>query len=332
MKIGLFLATQYPEDAPLDTAIDVLAVQVRVARDAGFESVWVPQHFVTAPMQMLQATPLMARLAVEGQGMTFGSGVVLLPMLNPVIVAEEFATLDWITDGNVILGVGIGYRTEEFQSLGVRFEDRGARMEEAIPLIRRLWTEPTVDHHGDHFTVNGLGAGIRPKRPDGPPIWVGGKAPAAVRRAARHGDAWIVSPMETVSEIAAGRAIYDVARAEAGLPAVADFGVVRECCIGDSRASALAVGGGPLLAKYESYASWATDGAGDGGQLADRFDDFMAGRFLVGDEAEVADEMERYGDELGINHMIVRLQWPGLSQDAALDAIERVGRAAAQLG
>ena len=90
-------------------------------------------------------------------------------------------------------------------------------------------------------------------------------------------------------------------------------------------------GQGPLLAKYQSYASWGTDGAGDADSLAATFDDYMADRFLVGDEVEVADELARYRDGLGIDHMIVRLQWPGLAQEAVLEAIERFGRAAARL-
>jgi alkanesulfonate monooxygenase SsuD/methylene tetrahydromethanopterin reductase-like flavin-dependent oxidoreductase (luciferase family) len=97
MKIGIFLATQYPEGTALDTTIDDLAAQVRACRDNGFHSVWIGQHFLTAPLQMVQTTPLLARLAVEGEGMTFGPAVVLLPMLNPVVVAEEAASLDWIS-------------------------------------------------------------------------------------------------------------------------------------------------------------------------------------------------------------------------------------------
>lgn len=332
MKIGIFLATQYPEGTPLDGTIDDLVAQVRACRDNGFDSVWVGQHFLTAPLQMVQTTPLLARLAAEGEGMTFGPAVVLLPMLNPVVVAEEAASLDWIAGGNSVLGVGIGYRRQEFEALGVPFGERAGRMEEAIPLIRRLWTEDRVDHDGAHFKVAGLGAGIRPKRPGGPPIWVGGKVPAAVRRAARLGDAWMAAQVETYAEIADCLAVYNQARAEAGLPPPEDMPITRECCIGATRQAALAVGRGPLLAKYQSYASWGAAGAGDADSLAAGFDDFMTDRFLVGDEAEVADEMARYGEGLGINHMIVRLQWPGLAQEAALDAIQRFGRAAARLG
>ena len=88
----IFLATQYPEGTGLDTAIGDLLAQVRACRDNGFHSVWAGQHFLTAPLQMVQTVPLLARLAAEGEDMTFGPAVVLLPMLNPVIVAEEAAS------------------------------------------------------------------------------------------------------------------------------------------------------------------------------------------------------------------------------------------------
>lgn len=156
MKFGIFLATQWPEQASLDQEIGNLAAQVRAARKNGFASVWVGQHVLTRPLQMIQTVPLLARLAVEGEGMTFGSCIALLGMLNPIMVAEEAASLDWITGGNFVLGVGIGYRKEEFDSLNVPFENRVGRFEEALPLIRRLWSEEWVTHKGEHFTVDNL--------------------------------------------------------------------------------------------------------------------------------------------------------------------------------
>ena len=93
----------------------------------------------------------------------------------------------------------------------------------------------------------------------------------------------------------------------------------------------MATARGPLLYKYESYASWGqADSAGQ--SLADTFDDFVTDRFIIGDEAGVIDELQRYRDALGIDHMLLRLQWPGLEQAAVIDAIERIGKVAAKLG
>ena len=181
MRLGLFMATQWPLGAELNEEISNLCEQTRVAKQNGFSSIMVGQHFLSEPLQMMQAEPLVARLAAEAEGMTFGLAILLLAMQNPVIVAENSASLDWITGGNYILGVGLGYRKEEFQALNVNFEKRVGRLEEAIPLIRRLWTEDKVEHHGDHFSIAGLGASIKPKRPGGPPIWIGGDVIPAVK-------------------------------------------------------------------------------------------------------------------------------------------------------
>jgi alkanesulfonate monooxygenase SsuD/methylene tetrahydromethanopterin reductase-like flavin-dependent oxidoreductase (luciferase family) len=332
MKIGLYMATQWPAGADLGGEMANLIEQTRVAKANGFSSVLVGQHFLSEPLQMIQAEPLLARLVAEGEGMEFGIAIVLLAMQNPVIAAEYAASLDWITGGKYILGVGVGYRREEFEALGVPFEERASRFEEAIPLIRRLWTEDSVEHRGEHFTVGGLGASIKPKQPGGPPIWVGGEVLVAVRRAARLGCAWVVPPTMHYDDITKRVDVYKKAQAEAGVSH--DYGqpVIREVVIGETREAAMAAAGPYLLAKYESYASWGQTAASEGPSLADRFDEFCANRFIIGDEAEVADEIARYRDDFGADHFLARLQWPGFGQKGVLDGIERLGRVAAKLG
>lgn len=331
MKLGIFLATQWPEGADLGHAVGDLAAQVRAAKEAGFASVWVGQHYLTGPLQMLQTGPLIARLAPEGEGMSFGSAIYLVPMQSPVALAEEAASLDWLTGGRFVLGAGMGYRLEEFEAMGVPFAERVGRFAESLALIRRLWREPRVEHRGRYFTVPGLGASIRPKQPGGPPIWIGAEVAASVRRAAGLGDAWFAPPTVTFEATSELLGHYRQARAAAGLEAAAEQPLIRECAIGRTRQAALAVARGPLLYKYESYASWGQLDSSQG-SLAERFDEFMAARFLVGDEAEIADALARYRDGLGIDHMILRLQWPGLEQDAVLDAIRQLGRVLARLG
>jgi len=331
MQIGIFLATQWPEGADVGSAVADLAAQVRAAKTAGLASVWLGQHYLTGPLQMLQTGPLIARLAAEGEGLTFGTAIALVPMQSPVALAEEAASLDWITGGRFVLGAGMGYRAQEFEAMGVPFEERVGRFAESLELIRRLWREPKVEHRGRYFSLPGLGASIRPKQPGGPPIWIGAEVPASVRRAARLGDAWIAPPTTTFDATAELLSQYRQARAAAGLPAPVTQPMIRECAIGATREAALKVARGPLLYKYESYASWGQLDSAGPGRLADHFDDFMAARFVVGDEAEVADQLARHRDALGIDHMILRLQWPGLPQVEALAAIARLGRIAARL-
>ncbi|MFN4088954.1 MAG: LLM class flavin-dependent oxidoreductase [Alphaproteobacteria bacterium] len=330
MKFGIYVASQWPQGTDLGPQLDRLLEQVRAARAAGFDSLWTAQHFLTAPMQMFQTVPLLARLAAEAEGMHVGPAIMLLPMLNPVVVAEEAATLDWLCGGNYVLAVGMGYRREEFEALGVPFEERAGRFAEAIRLIHRLWTEDEVDFEGRYYRVRG-GLSLKPKRPGGPPIWIGGAAKGAVERAARLGDGWICSFRPTLPELVEQFAIFRAARKAAGLAPPADHPICREVYVGDDDRTALDEVRGPLVYKYEAYASWRSEADQAAGGFARAFDDFVRDRFIVGDAARVRDEIQRYRDTLGVDHMILRAQWPGLDQATTLRTIERLGRVIAEI-
>ena len=118
IRFGLLLSAQHPPGVPA-AAVRVHLEQVEAARNLGFTSVWVPQHFLSHPFQMFQSVPLLARVAAAAEGMTIGTSVVLLTLLNPVEVAENAATLDAIADGRFVLGVGLGYRTIENAAIGI---------------------------------------------------------------------------------------------------------------------------------------------------------------------------------------------------------------------
>ena len=135
-------------------------------------------------MQMLQITPAMGYLAVHAQGMTIGPNILILPPLNPVHVAEEAATLDVLTGGNYILGIGLGYRQPEFEAFGISLSERAARFNESIALMRRLWTEDRVSHQGRFYAVNNAGISVKPVRQGGPPLYIAGQAEVSVRLAA----------------------------------------------------------------------------------------------------------------------------------------------------
>jgi alkanesulfonate monooxygenase SsuD/methylene tetrahydromethanopterin reductase-like flavin-dependent oxidoreductase (luciferase family) len=140
-KVGLFINTQVPGGFNVAECIPEMVAQVRAARDARFASLWFPHHWLTHPMQMLQITPVMGYVAAHAQGMTIGPNILILPPLNPMHVPEEAATLDVLTGGNC---VGLGYRQPEFDAFGIPLSERAPRFNEAIGLMRRLWTEERV--------------------------------------------------------------------------------------------------------------------------------------------------------------------------------------------
>ena len=228
MQLGLYMATQWRQGADLGPELANLIAQTRAAKAAGLKSLMVGQHFVSSPLQMFQAMPLLARLAAEAEGMRLGPGLLLLPLLNPVIVAEETATLDWLTGGNAIVGLGLGYRAEEFASIGVPFKERVPRFVEGVEVIRKLWRDDTVNHRGRFHTVEKVQASIRPKQKGGPPIWMAGDVEPAILRAAKLGDAWMPSPMVSETDMARFNALFRETRAAAGLPPAVEYPVIRE--------------------------------------------------------------------------------------------------------
>ena len=216
MKVGLFINTQFPEGFNLAERVPEMVAQVRAARDAGFASLWFPHHWLTHPMQMLQITPVMGYVAAHAQGMTIGPNILILPPLNPMHVAEEAATLDVLTGGNYILGVGLGYRQPEFDAFGISLSERAPRFNESIALMRRLWTEERVSHKGRFYTVNDAGIGVKPIRPGGPPLYIAGQADVSVRRAARIGDAWLIVNTSGLGKVTSLMQTYRAALKEYG--------------------------------------------------------------------------------------------------------------------
>ncbi|UYN97158.1 MAG: LLM class flavin-dependent oxidoreductase [Enhydrobacter sp.] len=324
MKLGLYMATQWRQGADLAPELENLIAQARAAKASGFASLMVGQHFVSRPLQMFQAMPLLARLAAECEGMRLGPGLLLLPLLNPVIVAEETATLDWLTGGNAIIGLGLGYRQEEFDSIGVPFKERVPRFVEGVELIRKLWRDDTVEHRGRFHTVSGVQASLKPRQRGGPPIWMAGDVEAAVARAARLADAWMPSPMVSFDNVGKLGALFRERRTAAGLPPAREFPIIRECHVGT-----LDEVREPLSFKYEAYASWSGESGfipKDG--IRSDFDKFAKARFLIGSENEVADQIGAYGEHAGTDHVLLRVQWPGLGQKMAMRTIERLARVA----
>src|SRR6266436_4349023 len=226
-----------------------LLSKVRAARDAGFASLWFPHHWLTHPLQMLQVTPLMGYVAAHAQGMTIGPNILILPPLNPVHVAEETATLDVLTGGNYILGVGLGYRQPEFDASGISLKDRAPRFNESITLMRRLWTEDRVSHKGRFYTVNDAGISVKPVRPGGPPLYIAGQADVSVKRAARIGDAWLIVNTGGLGKVGPLMQTYRAALKEYGR-APMDFPITVECYVGARHATAYEECQGPLEYKY----------------------------------------------------------------------------------
>jgi len=196
MRIGLFGINTGACARP-ETAARV----ARAAEAAGFESVWTGEHVVLPDPQappspvppdhpMLDPAVALAFLAAHTSQLRLGTGIVILPQRNPVVLAKELASLDVVSGGRLVVGVGAGYLRPEFEAVGARFEDRGARTDEYIDAMRALWTQPSPRFAGRTVRFAGIDAQPRPVQRPHPPIVVGGLSSAAHRRAVARGDGW----------------------------------------------------------------------------------------------------------------------------------------------
>jgi len=163
MNFGLIVSKQHPPGVSMVDRFREHVDQVRAARDAGFDLVVMGQHYLSTPFQEMQTLPALARLAAEAGTMRVGATVILLPLLNPVDVAEQVATLDVITEGRFVFGVGLGYRDEENEAFGIAPGERVPRLVEGLQVIKRLWAEDEVTHHGRFFRLTKARMMLKPK-------------------------------------------------------------------------------------------------------------------------------------------------------------------------
>jgi probable F420-dependent oxidoreductase len=184
---------------------DGFAVTVDALETTGFDSLWLSERISgDAP----DPTVALAFAAGRTQQLKFGMSVMVLPGRNPVIVATQLATLDRLSGGRLLPAFGLGVAdAHEQQAFGVARDGRSAWFDEALPLIRRMWTEERVDHDGPRFHYEGLRVLPKPRQQP-PDVWLGGSAPSELRRVGRLGDGWLPS-FATPADVAAGRAVVE---------------------------------------------------------------------------------------------------------------------------
>lgn len=316
MKFGVMLAGQYLPDASPTGQMKSAIEQVRAARDAGFDSVWMVQHF-RADFSFFQPLPFLARLASESGDMTLGTGIALLPFYPPVMFAEEWATLDIITGGRLILGVGSGYREAEFEAFGLDKKDRVGRFTEAMETVRQLWSGEEITDAGKYFDLRGVKLNTRPLNGT-IPLWIGVVGDKAVARVGHSGDEWLVGPEVPPDEIVRKQEIYHQAREEAGFADDCEYPIMRETVLASSREEAMAGAGSQLLGKYDVYRKWGHD-VRDEEELLDSV-------FVIGSPDQCVEQLSEFRDRTGTQHLIMRIQWPGSSHEDAMRTIELAGQ------
>jgi probable F420-dependent oxidoreductase len=192
----------HPYNAELVTGSGIATVAA-AAEAAGFHGFGFTDHpaptqkwLVSGGHDALDPFVAMGFAAARTTTLRLIPNIVVLPYRNPFVVAKSSATLDLISDGRFTLGVGVGYLKREFTALGVDFDERGQLFDEALEVIRGIWTTDDFSYEGRHFTATGITAHPRPASRPHPPIWIGGNTAAARRRVTMHGDGWCPFPAQ----------------------------------------------------------------------------------------------------------------------------------------
>lgn len=204
MRIGLFAALVTPFATP-----GYLAALGRGAEERGFSSLWVAEHVILfdeyesrypyaadgripagGEFGIPEPFTNLAFLAAHTSTIRLGTGICLVPQRNPVYTAKDVAAVDWLSNGRLDFGIGVGWLAEEFRALGVPFERRGARCREYVEVMRRLWEDEVSEHHGEFYDLPPCRHYPKPVQRPHPPIHFGGESDAALRRVADLGQGW----------------------------------------------------------------------------------------------------------------------------------------------
>ncbi|MED5463220.1 MAG: LLM class F420-dependent oxidoreductase [Myxococcota bacterium] len=196
-----------------------MATRARVAEDVGVESFWtfehvmVPNHYASVypysrsgKMPVLPETPFvdplitLAHLAGVTSTLKLATGVNIMPQANPLLLAKQVASLDHLSGGRLILGLGAGWLEEEYGAMGVPFEKRGARFNDYLVAVKKVWSGETVEHQSEFLNWSGFKSYPLPVQKPHPPLIIGGTSPAALRRVVRHGDGWF-APSRNLEEL-----------------------------------------------------------------------------------------------------------------------------------
>jgi alkanesulfonate monooxygenase SsuD/methylene tetrahydromethanopterin reductase-like flavin-dependent oxidoreductase (luciferase family) len=323
LEIGIMLRGQYPFGSDMVLMAEELIEQARMADRLGYASITKGSHYSTPDYQALQQFPILARLTGEVKRARLNAGIIILPLHKPLDIAEQMATLDILSNGRMIFGVGIGYREVEFNAFGTTQKDRGKRTTENLIAIKRLWSEECVTMSGTHFELNEAVCWPKPIQRPNPPIWIGANADIALKRAAEHGDCWYINPHTTIETLVRQVDLYKGLLDKLGKPFPNEFPMRREAFVARTKDEAMRLASPFLAKKYASYhATGQSDQLPEGESLAGDFEKLVGDRFLIGSPDQVAEQMISINKKLGVNHLIVSMEWAGMDKSMATDCMQ----------
>lgn len=327
MKSSLLYSYQVENDDPYRTFSESL-VQMDLAEQLGYDSVLVSEHHLVENGYFPAPFVVCGAIAMRCARMRMGPGILLLPLYDPLHVAEHTTIMDVVSNGRFILGIGYGYRQQEFDAFGVKLDDRGARMREGIEAMRAMWEHPVATYHGEHFHYEAVTLRPRPIQKPNPPIWVAAKTRNAVKLAGRLGDAWFADPIQPLSVTKDRLGFYQQAAAASGRNPAHELPLMREVFCADTDEEAWEQARDGMLYVYKEYLEWGhmLDDEGNPVPPGDvRALDLLRKRFIVGSPESCIEQALRYRDELGATNLVMRMKFPGIPHERVLKSIRLWG-------
>lgn len=321
---GLITCQRYPGDGRTDVQLYAEALELAMeAERLGFDSVWTSEHHFVDDSYLPSVLPLGAAIAARTERVTIGTALLLAPLHEPLRIAEDAAVVDLISDGRTILGIGLGWRAEEFEGLGIPLAGRAKRLEDTIAVLRQAWSGALVT--GGDPSRKSVPVRPLPARPHGPPIWVGAMSEPAIRRAGRLADGFMATEV-TPSTLGDQAALARESRAAAGREDELAISV---------HLPTFAWNGDDAWERvrdYQRYVAWKYDdmdqARGRTGApsppppLTPDLESALREQIVLGRPAEVAERIAQFQDAInGDLHYIARLYWPGMEASLQREAM-----------
>lgn len=322
---GLITCQRYPGDRRTDVELYAEAIELAVeAERLGFDSVWTSEHHFVDDGYLPSLFVLGAAIAARTDRVAIGTGLLLAPLHEPLRVAEDAAVVDLLSGGRTIVGVGLGWRAEEFEGLGIEMSQRAQRLEDSIAVFRQAWRGELVSG-GELLRYPDVPVRPVPATSGGPPIWIGAWSEPALRRAGRLGDGFMASE-PVASELATQVAIVRDARAAAG---------IEEDIAISTHMPTFAWNGDDAWERvrdHHRYVQWKYDDM-DGARSragppqppparTGEEESSLRGSILLGRPDNVAEQIALIRDAAGGElHYIARLYWPGIDPAVQREAM-----------
>ncbi len=330
MKFGIgYYSLQSPSHNPRDhkDLYSEMLEEIVAAEDMGFESAWLTEHHLLDDGYCPSLLVTAAAIAARTKKVRIGTGIYLMPLHDPIRTAEDAATVDLISNGRLILGLGLGYRKEEFDLFGRSLKERKGRMEESIQILNKCWSEGEFSFNGKYYNYENIN--VTPKPVQNPlPIWIGAFSEPAIKRAARMNAPLFIAAIGIIPII---KYLIDMHRGF-----LKDFGfdpdkieqpVVREVYVSrDGRAKAWEKIKENITYTAKRYASWGSFVDREGNLISDpadpSIDDIALEQSIIGSPEECIETINQYKEAVPMDPLICRFKLPGLSHEDAMESMK----------